>query len=216
MVATEPPNNIDSVSETTTSVRPVRIFVALRIAPEIALELAQYSRGLQQFSVRLVAPADIHLTLVPLWNEFSTPDTVEKLRCVADRFFPFTLTFRHIGYGPEPRRPRFLWAECAASKEIAELHAALHQAFGPADERSFRPHVTLARLRDKGRAIARKHPVDQDLAFMQRVDSVELMQSPLPVGADTRCLCHCRWVRIGDLCRGREVFRRPLPSMSRR
>ena len=85
MVATEPPNNIDGVSETATGVRPVRIFVALRIAPEIALELAQYSRGLEQFSVRLVAPADIHLTLVPPWNEVSIADAVEKLRRVADQ-----------------------------------------------------------------------------------------------------------------------------------
>jgi 2'-5' RNA ligase len=90
------------------------------------------------------------------------------------------LTFRHVGYGPEPRRPRFLWADCVASKEIAELRAALLQAFGQADERPFRPHVTLARLRDKGRVIARKHPLDQDLALTQRVETVELMQSPPP------------------------------------
>ena len=182
MVATAPLNNIDGVSETATSVRPVRIFVALRIVPEIARELAQYSRGLEQFSVRLAAPADIHLTLVPPWNESATPDSVEKLRGVADRFFPFTLTFRHIGYGPEPKRPRFLWAECVASKEIAEFRASLLQTFGQADERPFRPHVTLARLRDKGRAIARKHPLDRDLALTQRVESVALMQSPPPGG----------------------------------
>jgi RNA 2',3'-cyclic 3'-phosphodiesterase len=164
-------------------IRPVRIFVALRIAPEIALQLAQYSRGLEQFTVRLVAPADIHLTLVPPWNEVSISDAIERLRCVADRFFPFILAFRHIGYGPEPRRPRFLWAECVASKEIAELRMSLLQAFGQAGERPFRPHVTLARLRDKGRAIACKHPLDQDLALMQRIESVELMQSPSPGGS---------------------------------
>jgi RNA 2',3'-cyclic 3'-phosphodiesterase len=181
MVATQPPNNIDGVSETATGVRPVLIFVALRISPDIALALAQYGRDLEQFSVRLVAPADIHLTLVSPWNEVSIPDAVAKLRRVADTCVAFTLAFRHIGYGPESRHPRFLWAECVASNEIAALRAALFQIFGPADERPFRPHVTLARLRDKGRAIARKHPVDQDLAFTQRVDSVELMQSP-PVG----------------------------------
>ena len=152
MVATEPPNNIDGVSETATGIRPVRIFVALRISPDIALALAQYGRDLEQFSVRPVAPADIHLTLVPPWNEVSPAEAVEKLRRVVDRFFPFTLTFRHVGYGPEPKRPRFLWAECVASKEIAEFRVALIQAFGQADERPFRPHVTLARLRDKGRA----------------------------------------------------------------
>jgi 2'-5' RNA ligase len=188
MVATEPPNNIDGVSETATGVRPVRIFVALRISPDIALVLAQYGRDLEKFSVRHVAPADIHLTLVPPWNEFSTADTVEKLRRVADRFCPFTLTFRHVGYGPEPKRPRFLWAECVASKEIAEFRVALIQAFGQADERPFRPHVTLARLRDKGRALARKHPLDQDLALTQRIESIELMQSPPPDGSGYKIL----------------------------
>ena len=188
MVATEPPNNIDGVSETATGIRPVRIFVALRISPDIALALAQYGRDLEQFSVRPVAPADIHLTLVPPWNEVSPAEAVEKLRRVVDRFCPFTLTFRHVGYGPEPKRPRFLWAECVASKEIAEFRVALIQAFGQADERPFRPHVTLARLRDKGRAIARKHPLDQDLAYTQRIDSVELMQSPSPGGSGYKML----------------------------
>ena len=188
MVATEPPNNIDGVSETATGVRPVRIFVALRISPDIALALAQYGRDLEQFSVRPVAPADTHLTLVPPWNEFSTAEAVEKLRRVADRFCPFTLTFRHVGYGPEPKRPRFLWAECVASKEIAEFRVALIQAFGQADERPFRPHVTLARLRDKGRALARKHPLDQDLALTQRIESIELMQSPPPDGSGYKVL----------------------------
>ena len=65
---------------------------------------------------------------------------------------------------------------------------ALLQAFGQADERPFRPHVTLARLRDKGRAIARKHPIDQDLALTQRVESVELMQSPPPGGSGYKVL----------------------------
>jgi 2'-5' RNA ligase len=135
-----------------------------------------------------VAPADIHLTLVPPWNEVSPAEAVEKLRRVVDRFFPFTLTFRHVGYGPEPKRPRFLWAECVASKEIAEFRVALIQAFGQADERPFRPHVTLARLRDKGRALARKHPLDQDLALTQRIESIELMQSPPPDGSGYKIL----------------------------
>jgi 2'-5' RNA ligase len=174
---------LDGVPETTTNVRPARIFVALRIVGEIAQELAQHAKALEQFSIRPVPAADIHLTLVPPWNETSIPDAVAKVRRAAETSVAFTLAFRHIGYGPEPRHPRFLWVECAASNEIARLRAALLRAFGQADERPFRPHVTLARLRDKGRAIARKHPVDQDLAFTQRVGSVELMQSPLPGGS---------------------------------
>jgi len=159
-------------------VQPARIFVALRIAPEIARELARLGKGLERFSVRLVPPADIHLTLVPPWSEVSVADAVAKLRRVAGTCGAFTLEICQIGYGPEPRRPRFLWAECEASDEVAKFRAALLRAFGQADERPFRPHVTLARLCDNGRVVARKYPVDNDIAFMQRVDSVELMQSP--------------------------------------
>jgi len=125
-------------------------------------------------------PSDIHLTLVPPWNEVSIPDAVEKLGRVVDRFGALTVEFRRIGYGAEPRRPRYLWAECAAGQDIAELRAAPLLTFGQTDERPFRPHVTLARLRGNGAVIARKYPIDQDLVRTQRVESVELMQSPPP------------------------------------
>jgi 2'-5' RNA ligase len=128
----------------------VRIFVALRIAPEIAGELAQMARTLERFAVRRIAPADIHLTLVPPWNETSIPAAIETLRGVADKAVPFTLAFEHLGYGPQPRRPRLLWADCAEGEELAALHAALLAAFGQSDERPFRPHVTVARIRGNG------------------------------------------------------------------
>lgn len=168
--------------------RPSRIFIAIKIAAEIADELAQMTRGLERFQTRLVAPGDIHLTLVPPWNELSIPAAVEKLRRVVSRFDPFFLTFRHVGYGSDPKRPRLLWAECAAGHEIEELRDALLLAFGQTDERPFRPHVTLARLRKNGAVIARKHPIDQNLLLVQRIESVELMQSPPPGGSGYRVL----------------------------
>ena len=176
--------------------RPSRIFVAIKIAAEIADELAQLTRGLERFRVKLVAPCDIHLTLVPPWNEVSIPEAVEKLRRVADRFDPFVLTFQHISYGPDPKHPRLLWAECAAGHEIAELRAALLLAFGQTDQRPFRPHVTLARLRGNGAIIARKHPIDRNLSLVQRVESVELMQSPPPGGSGYRVLASLQLGRI--------------------
>lgn len=159
-----------------------RVFVGLRIAPEIATELAQFAAALEKLPVRLVKPADIHLTLVPPWNETSIPDAIEKLGRVAGKFSDFWLIFQRVGYGPQPRRPRLLWVDCAATDEIAALHAALLQAYGQAVERPFQPHVTLARLRANGPAIVRKHPIDQPLSLMQRVESLELFRSP-PAGS---------------------------------
>jgi RNA 2',3'-cyclic 3'-phosphodiesterase len=174
------PDEIDGSTAIPGSPHLARVFVALKIVPEIAHIFAQIARELERFPVRLIAPADIHLTLVPPWNEVSIPNAVEKLRHVADRSGDFTLEFGRVGYGPEPRRPRFLWVECAAGPDMVSLRAMLLLAFEQTDERPFRPHVTLVRLRGNGASIARKCPIDRDLVLTQRVGSVELMQSPPP------------------------------------
>jgi RNA 2',3'-cyclic 3'-phosphodiesterase len=158
----------------------VRLFVGLRITAEIASRLAQFAASLDDASVRPVAVADIHLTLVPPWNETSTPDAITKLAGVAPRFAGFPLFFTHVGYGPQPRRPRLLWVGCKAGNELIALRQALLQVYGQNDERPFQPHVTLARIRASGPAIAGKYPVDQALSLTQQVETVELFQSPPP------------------------------------
>ena len=160
---------------------PPRVFVGIKIAPEIAAQLAAFAIGLERPFARPVAAADIHLTLVPPWNEPSTADAIAKLGRVAENFAAFTLVFQHVGYGPQPRRPRLLWADCAAGEDITALQAALMQAYGRTEERAFQPHVTIARIRGAGPAIARRHPIDQPLSLTQRVETIELFQSP-PAG----------------------------------
>jgi RNA 2',3'-cyclic 3'-phosphodiesterase len=98
--------------------RQARVFVGLKIAPEIATELAQLGAVLKAQPVRLLEAADIHLTLVPPWDEASIPDAIEKLGRIASRFGTFWLIFQHVRYGAQPRRPRLLWADCAATEEI--------------------------------------------------------------------------------------------------
>jgi len=159
---------------------PSRVFVGVKIAPQIASKLAYMARALAGAPVKRVAQADIHLTLVPPWNEHSLSAAAETLRRAVAGFGPLALEFMRLDYGPEPKRPRLLWAECGASDGLARLRAALLEAFGRNEDRPFRPHVTLARLRGNGAAIARLHPLARDLAFAQEIVSVELFQSPPP------------------------------------
>ncbi len=192
----------DAVPTTIKERRLPRVFVGLKVAPAIARELAQIARDLERFPARLVAVADIHLTLVPPWEEPSIPDASEKLRRVVAQFRPFPLTFRRVEYGPQPRRPRLLWAVCRASGAITALQAALVQAYGRRNERPFRPHVTLARLRANGSIIARRCPINRDVSLTQQVESVELFQSPQP---GTRGYHVLESPRLGEV----SVTRRP-------
>ena len=161
-------------------VRQARVFVGLKIEPEIASKLARFAAVLEQSFVRPVAQDDIHLTLVPPWNENFILGAIDKLRRVADAFYPFWLLFQHVGYGPRPTRPRLLWADCAATDDISALRTALLRIFGQGDECPFQPHVTIARIRENGRAIEREHPIDQSLSMRQRVESIQLFRSPPP------------------------------------
>lgn len=160
--------------------QPLRVFVGIKMAADIAQALAGLARPLAPYHVRLVPPEDIHLTLVPPWQETQISDAIRTLDRAIEGIGRFPLTFTHVGYGPQPRRPRLLWAECAASEEITLLHTALLDAFGRSETRPFRPHVTLARIRGNGAAIARKYPIDQDLSLAQHLDTIELFQSPPP------------------------------------
>lgn len=159
---------------------PARIFVGLKVAPDIARELVEFAAGFKELCVRPVAATDIHLTLVPPWQERSTDQAIARLRNTACMFAPFSLKFQHLGYGPQPERPRLLWAECAATDEIAALRLALMQAFGQTDARPFRPHVTVARIRAAEHDFARRHPIDRCLDFVQLVRTIELFRSPPP------------------------------------
>jgi 2'-5' RNA ligase len=160
--------------------QPIRVFVGLKVTAAVAQELARLARPLQGPSVRLVPAADIHITLVPPWNEPLVPAAIDKLRGTLGNFGRFLLTFESLRYGPTSARPRLLWVECAESPELMRLRAILLETFGQTGDRPFRPHATLARIRKNGLAIAQNHPMSAALTLTQSVTGVELFQSPAP------------------------------------
>jgi 2'-5' RNA ligase len=75
---------------------------------------------------------------------------------------------------------------------MTTLRAALLPAYRQSDERPFRPHVTLARIRGNAAAIARNHPVDRELALKQYVETIELFRSPMPGASGYQVLASLR------------------------
>lgn len=182
---------------------PPRVFVGIKITPELAERLAEIAKPLGVEGVRLVPKGDIHLTLVPPWNESDIVEACEKLRQATCGFGCFPLLFENLRYGPTLRHPHLLWAECTASDELSRLRMALLAKFGQTDPRPFTPHVTLARIPKGGRIVARKFPLGQTLSFTQLITSVELFQSPEKGGSGYQVLAS---LPLGsDPCRAGEV-----------
>jgi len=167
MTADDPLSDATPIDMPAAGAAQARVFAGLKIEDEVVRSLAEIARPLECCGARLVPKTGIHLTLVPPWNAGGIASAVETLRIVASRFNHFSLTLEHLEYRPRLRRPRLLWARCLASSELKELQMALMAAYGRTDTRPFQPHVTLARIPQRARAFARKHPIDRPLSLTQ-------------------------------------------------
>jgi 2'-5' RNA ligase len=95
----------------------------------------------------------------------------------AERLREAAILLAHQGDNPY-RVAAYRRAADAVAALDTDLRAALLQAYGQADQRPFRPHVTIARIRGDGQSVA----IDREISLGQRVESVELYQSPPPGG----------------------------------
>lgn len=127
-----------------------RLFTAIEIPDEVGRELQLYRGGLP--GARWVEPADYHITLRFMGDVdgAAARDLVSLLAESRPRA-PLAVTLDGLAsFGGG--RPRAVFAQVAASRDLAELQAeqerlARRAGLDP-ETRKFTPHVTLARLRD--------------------------------------------------------------------
>jgi 2'-5' RNA ligase len=125
-----------------------RLFTALEIPPEIALDLDMMRGGIA--GARWIDRENYHITLRFMGEVDGA--TYRELRAALDgvRGAPLRMALRGVGsFGG--RKPHSLWAGVAENPALRELQMAqerLCQQLGLAPEpRKFFPHVTIARLR---------------------------------------------------------------------
>lgn len=136
----------------------LRLFVAIPIPTEIKRRLEnEWNAMRQQLSFgKWVHPEDLHITLKFLGDvpESSVAPIEAAMEKIAARTNPFPLRLQGAGtFGP-PRSPRVLWAGLQgglqgglqALKQLqADVERQLEPLGYPAEDRSYSPHVTLAR-----------------------------------------------------------------------
>ena len=138
----------------------IRAFIAIHLPPDVQATLgrvaATLGESLPRGAVRWVRPELMHLTLY-----FLGDTDVAKLPAIGQALdeattgrAPFSLTLDSLGCFPNPRRPRVIWAGLAGdSAQLLALKAALDEqlaALGwPPEDKPFRAHLTLGRVKDE-------------------------------------------------------------------
>lgn len=138
----------------------IRAFIAIDLSDEAKAVLADVSETLKSRTpsgaVKWVEPQRMHLTLRFLGN---TPlDKLDALAAalddVAERHAPFELHLDALGCFPNERAPRVIWVGVQGDLATAEaLRGAIEERIEPLgwepEEKSFRPHLTLGRVKER-------------------------------------------------------------------
>jgi len=177
----------------------LRSFIAVPLAERTREQLTRLSRELRAAldplgrTLSYVRPAAMHLTLKFLGDVDAerVPALAGVLQETARPFRAIPFEVAAVGFFGSPRRPRVLWVGVREpSGALAGLAGAIDRAcaglgFDP-EERPFRAHLTLARVKQPpGRGIER--PLErfrEALLGAERAEEVVLYRSELrPEGA---------------------------------
>jgi 2'-5' RNA ligase len=161
----------------------MRVFVAIPVPEGLQREMLAWEEKYRALPVRWLKGKNLHVTLVPPWEERpgDVPETLARMRSAAGGLRePIPLSFSRVRFGPDPRRPRLIWAEGETSPALAALSQALHRELGITPEaRAFRPHLTLARFRPERLASFPVRELDEPVSWRAEARSVALMESHL-------------------------------------
>ncbi|HJX69951.1 MAG TPA: RNA 2',3'-cyclic phosphodiesterase [Dehalococcoidia bacterium] len=178
----------------------IRSFIAIELPSEIKAELVSLEERLKAgryLFVKWVDPESIHLTLKFLGNiaQTTVPEIIEAVARVAQPISPFHLQIGGLGAFPNWRRPQVVWVGVGGEVEkLAVLQRGIDSALSPLgfppESRSFSPHLTLGRFRERVLPKERQSfaqwacSVKFEASLSFEVNALSLMKSQLtPSGA---------------------------------
>lgn len=173
----------------------IRSFVAIELPNEVKSGLARLRRELERDEhtfIKWVDAKAIHLTLKFLGNIPSKQVTeiTKAIEEAAQGISPFHLEIFELGAFPNLKQPRVLWVGIGGELDkLLGLQRNVDSALAPLgfakEERSFAPHLTLARIRERASPIERKGlgevvmSANFEISYCLDVKDISLMRSQL-------------------------------------
>lgn len=165
-------------------VEPIgRVFVAAGVPPEVRMAIASHL-GQRPLPGALVPSENLHFTLRFLGD--LDPVSFDRLLAALDEVAlpnPFPVVLGGLGAFPKPRQATVLWfgvsvgADALASLQLCVEDACEEAGLGR-EERPFRPHVTVSRMRppeDVRSLISDTPPLD----LRSPIDEIVVLRSHL-------------------------------------
>jgi len=138
--------------------KSIRSFLAVELPPEVLNEMSGIQERLKktlQGYISWVRPTGIHLTLKFFGNiaESDIPNISQAVKNAIVNVKPFTLNVQRFWAFPDVKRPRVLWLGLDGDIDVLiriqkEMDRGFQECGFQKEDRTFRPHLTLARVKE--------------------------------------------------------------------
>ncbi len=149
----------------------MRLFTGISIPAEVLRNLSGLLDILRPAAQLRWSPVyNLHITtrFIGEWPEARLPELIQALQPLAARA-PIPFSISGLGWMPNPHSPRILFAAVRAGDPLSSLAAETDDilaALGsPKENRTYRPHLTLARINDAATPL---HNLRQTIAKLEQ------------------------------------------------
>lgn len=176
----------------------LRLFVALDLPDEVKERIgaAVERQRSRHPEARWVKPDNLHLTLkfIGEYPEEGLERLEKALREAAEKYSPFTMALKGCGGFPSSGKSRVIWVgmdrgEREAAGLAAVIESRLEKVGVKREKRSFRGHLTVARLKDPRNCSSWLASLEGDLGDLEempfQVREITLYRSILSPGGPT-------------------------------
>ena len=134
----------------------IRVFLAVELSSDVREKLFSLQQQLKTTlpPINWVRPESIHLTLKFLG--YVEPSSVTQLfsarEPIGEKHAPFSVDVQGLGVFPQVKHPRIFWVGLIGNTQALhdlefEIEAALEPLGFPPEEKTYHPHLTLARIK---------------------------------------------------------------------
>ena len=137
----------------------IRTFIAVETSPAVRRRAVALQNKLRESEAKAswTAADKMHITLQFLGDVDDTliPEVCKRVAEAAAPFAPFLVEFSQAGAFPSSERPRTVWIGVDQGRqELVDLQGAIQESLVemrfPRERRTYRPHLTIARVRGGG------------------------------------------------------------------
>lgn len=168
----------------------MRIFIAIPISKKLQGEIMEYRKFYQNLPARWLEGKNLHITLIPPWEEKNIEKTKEILKPLENKFGEIEMEFNKVFFGPNPRSPRLIWATGKAPNQIIDLKKTLEKILNkPVERKNFLLHLTIARFQPEKFKDFPIKKIDDEINWKEVAEEFVIMRSHLSrQGADYEIL----------------------------